>query len=85
MSDAYHFTRLRWHDGHGIAKLHGVVVTLTEAPDLGSGQVAEVDYSPAYGCREVRRHSWDRRDDMTAAEIAAADALLRKLCAVEGD
>jgi hypothetical protein len=77
VSDALYFTRLRWHSGGGIAKLHGRAVTLDAAPDLGAGPVHEVDYAPEAGCWELRERACDARRDMTAAEIRAADALLR--------
>ena len=79
MSDDYYWTRLRWHAGRGVAKLRGVVVALTEAPDLGRGPVVELDYAPETDCREVRRRHCDARADMEPDEIAAADRLLRAL------
>ena len=79
MSDDLYFTRLRWHAGRGIAKLHGRSVPLAAPPVLAGAPVNECDYAPEYGFRLVRRRSCDRVDDMTGAEIADADALLRAL------
>lgn len=79
MSDDYYWTRLRFHHGAGVAKLRGVTVKLMGPPDLGRGPVHEVDYAPEAGCREVRRRACDARTDMEPDEIAAADALLRRL------
>lgn len=79
MTDALYATRLRWSNGSGIAKLHGRAVALTAAPVLGGVAVHFVDYTPLIRCREVRRRPCDPVDDMTDDEVAAADALLRRV------
>jgi hypothetical protein len=82
MSDARHTTRLRWDVSKGVAKLHGVSVALTEAPDLGRGKVLHVDYVPedAYG---VVQYAGQPARNMDDSEKRSADALLRLAC--EGD
>lgn len=82
MSDDLYFTRLRWSGSvrRGVAKLHGMRVELTTPPDLGTGAVAELDYAPEMGCREIRRTPVDRWEQMTTDEIGRADEMLRALC-----
>lgn len=80
MSDFYLECRLYWYDGRGAAKKHGRRVVLRHAPDLGSGPVAELDYAPALGCREIRRKPWGRREDMTRGEAQAAEDFLDQKC-----
>ena len=80
VSDAWHFTRLRFEGWAGVAKLHGVRVPLTRMPELPGLVVAYVaiDYIPEVGMRRIMPLGgpWrDMRDD----EVAAADALLRDL------
>ena len=77
MSDALYSTRLRWSGGRGAAMLHGRIVPLTAPPVLGGVAVHAVDYTPEIGCVEIQRRACDPRSDMTAAEVAEADALLR--------
>lgn len=77
MGDDLYFTRLRWHAGRGIAKLHGRVVVLERAPVLAGIAVHECDYAPEISLRIVQRRACDPRDDMTPTEIADADKMLR--------
>lgn len=79
MSDALYSTRLRWCNGAGVARMHGRSIPLTEAPRLAGQAVHAVDYTPEVHCIEIQRRACDPRADMTAAEIAEADALLRRL------
>lgn len=79
MSDALYSTRLRWAGAAGAAKLHGVLVPLAAAPDLGEGPVHALDYVPEVCIADVQPRACDRRRDMTAAEVKAADALLAAL------
>lgn len=79
MSDLLYCTRLRWHNGRGVARLHGRSIELDEAPDLGAGPVESMDYTPEVGCVEIRDRACDSVRQMTAAEIHAADRLLRRL------
>ena len=77
MSDDLYSTRLRWSNGRGVAMLHRHSVPLTEPPVLGGEPVYELDYTPEVGCIEIRRHAWDTPGEMTEAEVAEADAMLR--------
>lgn len=79
MSDALYPTRLRWSNGRGAAMLHGRIVPMTAPPVLGGQAVHAIDYTPEIGCVEIQRRACDPRGDMTAAEVAEADALLRRL------
>ena len=79
MSDALYSTRLRWSAGRGAAMLHGRIVPLTAPPVLGGQAVHSIDYTPEVHCMEIRRRACDPVGDMTAAEVAEADALLRVL------
>lgn len=68
-----HFAALRG----GVARMAGVEVRLTEAPDLGAGPVDRCDYVPG----EIAAVMYPRQGwrDMTAEEIDAAKALLERL------
>ncbi len=79
MSDRLYNTRLRWANGRGAAMLHGRIVPLTEPPVLCGATVAQLDYTPEVRCFEIRRAPADPVSEMTAAEIAETDALLRRL------
>jgi hypothetical protein len=79
MSDALYSTRLRWDSRHGVAKLHGQVVVLHQAPDLGGGPVHGCDYVPEVRMAEIQPRACDSRRDMTAREIEAADRVLAEL------
>ncbi len=60
-----------------VARLGGVEVKLSEAPDLGSGPVDRLDYVPG----EIAAVMYPRQGwrDLTPAEIGAAQALLERL------
>ena len=79
MSDALYYTRLRFHNGLGLAKKHGTTVTLTSAPDLGRGPVHELDYVPEIDQAEVAMTTRERPRRMSLHEIHAADDLLDSL------
>lgn len=79
MNDSYYYTRMRFHGHHGIAKMHGMTVSLDAAPDLGDGPVHALEYTPEIGIAQVQPRVIDPVRDMTSAEIAAADALLRQI------
>lgn len=70
-------TMLRWSGTMGTAKLYGVAVSLSKAPDLGAGPVSTVDYRPADGVYDVSDRN--ERRHMRPQEIVAADNLLRTL------
>lgn len=79
MSDDLYFTRLRFTGRSGIAKLHGRSVPLSACPQFLPQRIAEVDYMPEMRAYQIRDECGGWRD-MKDTEIAAADALLRKLC-----
>lgn len=79
MSDALYTTRLRWHHGRGVARLHGRSIELDRAPDLGGGDVEHLDYTPEVGVCDIRVRACDQVRAMTRQEIHAADRLLRSL------
>jgi hypothetical protein len=79
VSDELFSTRLRWDGRRGIAKLHGKTVQLEAAPNLTGEPVHYIDYTPEIHDFEIRRAKGDRVEEMTAAEIAAADRLLALL------
>lgn len=79
MTDDLYYTRLRFHKRHGIAKMHGMAVSLDVGPDLGSGPVWFVDYRPEVGFAQVQLGPKDEPREMTDDEKHAADALLRRL------
>lgn len=83
MSDALYRTRLRWENGHGVARLAGVSVALKGAPVLCGVRVTQVDFTPECQCFEIRRAPSDPVTEMTADEIASAQALLRAICTPE--
>lgn len=77
MTDELYYTRLRFNGRSGIAKMHGMTVTLSAGPDLGDGPVWFVDYRPECGFALVQPRSIDTVREMFAREKRAADALLR--------
>ncbi len=80
MSDGLYSTRLRWSGGPGgcgVARLHGRSVPLWTPPVIGGAQVHDIDYVPEVRLWQVRRVSFGRVDDLTPAEVADADAILR--------
>lgn len=79
VSDRLYNTRLRWANGRGAAMLHGRLTPLTAPPVLCGTAVAQLDYTPEVCCFEIRRAPSDPLSEMTAAEVAEADALLRRL------
>jgi hypothetical protein len=81
VSDALYSTRLRYSHGSGagIAKLHGVCVSLKAPPSIPCCPLlAEVDYVPEIGLGRIRTATEGWRD-MEAIERHEADALLRSL------
>lgn len=82
MSHALYTTRLYWAGTRGgIAKLHGHLVQLTEAPpvEIDGRRVTAIDYVPEIGLRRVMPYGCAWRD-MTDAEARAADGALGVLC-----
>lgn len=79
MTDELYYTRLRFHAKHGIAKMHGMTVSLVAGPDLGDGPVWFVDYRPECGFALVQTRSIDPVRDMTREEKREADLLLRAI------
>ena len=85
MNDDLCYTRLRWHNGVGLAKKHGTTVTVATAPDLGRGPVHYLMYTPENGESEVAMGTRDSPRRMHDDEIHAADALLERLTSEEPD
>ncbi|MBK6790811.1 MAG: hypothetical protein IPG77_25155 [Betaproteobacteria bacterium] len=79
MNDSYYSTVLRWHGKSGVAKHHGMTITLPAAPDLGDGPVWMLEYRPEIGVAQVQPRAIDPPRDMTRFEIAIADSMLRRL------
>lgn len=79
MSDALYCTRLRWHNGHGAAMLHGKKIVLTEPPLICGKPVDYLDYTPEVRCLEIRYRACDTMQEMTQIEIISADSLLHAL------
>jgi hypothetical protein len=79
MTDSYYYTRLRFNGHHGIAKMHGMTVSLVAGPDLGDGPVWACEYTPEIGVAQVQPRAVDPVRDMTRFEIACADSILRQL------
>lgn len=82
MTDDLYYTRLRFSGRHGVAKMHGMTVSLDVGPDLGEGPVWLVDYRPEIGFGRIQPRSIDPQRDMTTKEKHAADALLRSITAM---
>ena len=78
MNDSYYSTVLRWHGKTGVAKMHGMTVSLTDPPDLGDGPVWMLDYRPEIAMAQVQPRAIDPVRDMTRFEIAIADSMLRR-------
>ena len=75
MSLALYPTRLYWDGTHGVAKLDGMAVLLTAAPELPGLDVVAIDYAPGVVAMVMPRFQAWR--DMEAAEIEATCAFLR--------
>lgn len=85
MSHALYATRLYWAASRGgVVKLHGRCVELRASPCFGGAPVVGVDYIPEVGMRQIQPVGAGWRD-MTDAEVAEADALLRKLLTAPRD
>ena len=77
MSLDLYSTALIWYGQRGgVAKLHGRVVRLTEAPRLRGLRVEGVDYRPEIGEQRIQLHAEGWRE-MLPSEVAAADEYLR--------
>lgn len=81
MSHALYSTCLLWQGTRGgIAKLHGRLALLSQAPEMPGLRVAAIDYIPEIGLRQVMPcgHAWR---DMTDEEARWADGALASLTA----
>jgi hypothetical protein len=82
MSIALYQLRLYWDGHHGAARNGNDTRILVEAPVLpgtrGAADLEEIDYAPEVDVAQVREREGDWRD-MTAEEVAAAEALLASL------
>lgn len=74
-----HSTVLYWGGNYGIAKLHGVLITLTTPPNISDELISFIEYIPEIGKKNIRLLSNARTRLMTPLEIVRADQLLRKL------
>jgi hypothetical protein len=80
MSDGLYSTRLRWSGGPagiGVARLHSRSVPLMTPPRISGHPVHDIDYAPEVRMRQIRLAPWSPVQDMTAEQIAEADAILR--------
>lgn len=80
MSHRLYSTALTWNPMHGFAKMHGVLVALDRPPELPGMRLVAIDYVPEIG-RQTIMPLGQRWRDMTAGEVAAADAVLLRLTA----
>ena len=82
MSIALYRLRLYWDGHHGAARNGDDTLILVEPPQLPGAERAdkleEIDYAPEVDVAQVREHEGDWRE-MTAEEVAAAEALLASL------
>ncbi len=82
MSIALYRLRLYWDGHHGAARNGDDTRILVEPPVLpgaeGADKLEEIDYAPEVDVAQVREREGDWRD-MTAEEVAAAEALLASL------
>jgi len=70
-------TRLYWQGLRGVARLNGHEVRLAAKPELPGVDLVAVDYAPGEVAIVLpRREGWR---EMSAAEVAAARALLEQL------
>jgi hypothetical protein len=76
MGDSLYASRLRWYGYTGCAKLHGRHTVLTSPPVICGQAVVAIDYIPEVGLRQIQRLG-GAMGDMTPAEVAEADAVLR--------
>jgi len=82
MSIALYRLRLYWDGRHGAVRNGDDTRILVEPPVLpgadSSANLEEIDYAPEVDCAQVREREGDWRQ-MTADEVAAAEALLASL------
>lgn len=77
MSDDIHPTRLVWDGRRGLAK-HEEARVILRGPPPALPDIAEIDYVPGI-VAQIRRHSWDKVDDMRPPEIVAVLSWLEGL------
>ena len=70
MSTSYTTIRLWWNGSRGQAQCDGVLRELFSPPDAVP-DLSEIDYAPELQTAEIRRHTYDKRDDMTPPEVEA--------------
>jgi hypothetical protein len=81
MSIALYRLRLYWDGQHGAVRNGDDTRILVEPPMLpgaGNADLEAIDYAPEVELAQVREREGDWRE-MTAAEVAAAEALLASL------
>ncbi len=64
-------TRLWWNGSRGIAACEGVERSLSSRPDVDGVELEQIDFAPELGCYRIRRHSFDKEEDMQPPEIVA--------------
>ena len=79
MSNDLYWTVLEWHEGRGIAKMHGMTVSLKAAPVLDGYDVTGLRYIPEIAEAQLQPEPGQKWRRMTQQEIHDADALLLKL------
>lgn len=71
MSLNYTTVRLWWNGERGQAQCDGVERELRQAPTVDGVDIDQIDYAPELQTAELRRHTYDKRDDMTPPEVEA--------------
>lgn len=64
-------TRLWWNGSRGLAECDGVSRPLEAAPHVDGVEFVQIDCSVDMHCYLIRRHSYDREEEMRPPEIAA--------------
>lgn len=72
MSHRLYSTRVFYHDRHGIAKLHGLLMQLTESPCV---DLVDIDYAPEVSTG-ICRSEFSAWRDLTDSEIHTLDVFL---------
>ena len=64
-------TRLWWNGSKGIAECDGVCRPLKEPPHVPGLEYVEIDCAADVHCYRIRRHKYDREEDMESREVEA--------------
>lgn len=79
MSLRLYSTGVFWESGRGAAKMYGVLLALSEPPDIGGPPIIAIRYIPEIGLRSVNRSGEASERGMTDDEARALDAWLRRV------